>query len=211
MTIKEKKPPLSPKKLGEESKGIALICRMTIRVLSIGVMMIALNANAQQHKAKAVKIEFAYDDAGNRIRRFVPIDPNSNTGTGNTEGDGEMANGGHAKEDAGGSIDVDVWPNPTSGDVNVAVEETVLGLGGITEIEILSGGYFDATSIKDYEVIVNDQTGKEILHTTVHEPKFNLDLSNQKAGNYNMKVIAHGQNQQHQPVHHSASRQIIKQ
>ncbi len=179
-------------------------CGKTFKVLSVGAMLIALNANAQD----AVKIEFAYDDAGNRIRRFVPVDPNANTGSGNSEGDGEMANDGDAKEDAGGSIDVDVWPNPTSGDVNVAVEETILD--GLTGFEEPAESALELTTIKDYEVIVNDQTGKEIIHTTVHEPKFNVDLSEQKAGNYNMKVIAHGQNQ-HQPVHHSASRQIIKQ
>ncbi len=156
------------------------------------------------------KVEFAYDDAGNRIRRFVPVDQNSNTGTGNTQGEKKLVD--HPNQDGG--IDVNVWPNPTVGGVNVAVEKTVFDLGdldGLTGFEEPAESALELTSIKDYEVIVNDQRGKEILHTTVHEPKFNLDLSNQKAGNYNMKVIAHGQNLQHQPVHHSASRQIIKQ
>ncbi len=73
-------------------------------------------------------------------------------------------------------VEANVWPNPTTGGVTVHIEE-----GPAVNSD---------ESYQDYHVIVNDQSGREILHNVEHRPTFNVDLSGNVSGQYNLKVTA---------------------
>ena len=139
----------------------------------ITILTISFSAFAQS-------FTYTYDAAGNRVTRVVVIPPskstlqnNANT-NGQTEEEEEIAEEEMLKDQLG-SFELLVYPNPTKGLV-------VVKISGEETIESATYNVYDAG-------------GKQVASGTVASSMLLVNLNQQIAGTYNLRVTINGKAQ----------------
>ena len=129
--------------------------------------------------AFAQNFTYTYDAAGNRITRVVVLPPSKSTlqnnGSTNHETEEEEIAEEDKLKDKLGSFDLLVYPNPTRGLV-------IVKISGEETIESATYNVYDAN-------------GKQVANGTVASAMLLVNLSQQIAGTYNLRVTINGKAQ----------------
>lgn len=139
---------------------------MRILIYIVFIFSCLPNAMAQSGFAPGDKIGFAYDAAGNRIRRFLIVDtcpgcpPDGNSGRNSAPTTDSISVGLNQQ-----SLSIKVFPNPTDKDITVLIN----GFEILTEKPLLT---------------MSDANGKTVLTRQLSSNNSLIDLSELTRGTY---------------------------
>lgn len=123
---------------------------------------------------RAYEVSYAYDNAGNRIKREILIDTQAE---GETENDGTRSsdkNNGENRfcsETLSGK-EIRIYPNPTDGDLSV---------------EITGHEDSDRCTFRIF-----DMSGRQVVSATADSPVTRVDLTGKPAGMYVLDIVLNG-------------------
>ena len=116
-------------------------------------------------RAAAQEIEYAYDNAGNRIQRMVLVQRRS------ADANPEEAEAPIA--DSRGDFSFLLYPNPTEGGIRIDADPEFMLLG-------------------EKHLSVYDMNGREVKKGTFDETQRSIDLTGQQSGSYIVRLTAAG-------------------
>lgn len=113
--------------------------------------------------AKADKVLFSYDNAGNRVKREIVIEKKS----------APSNDGADCFSDMLSEKEIKIYPNPTEGLLNVEIN-----------------GYYDSD---ECHISVYNMSGQQIHTIDVTSPVTEVDITTQSKGMYLLLIIINGE------------------